>query len=126
MSLKSLLALVDDKLESVFNQKPYDPTKDRKKVIKGIERTRTQFTEAGPGDITLRGRSWFSAKNNVVRFSPGFSIGGKDTHHLPRERFPQYLEHLKAAVEAGELDDVIASKDGRSGRTARRTRRATA
>jgi len=115
MSLKDLLKLVDDKLEATFNQKPHDAARDRKKIIKGIDRTQTQFIATEP----QRGRKWFTTKNSVVRFSPGFAIGGQDTHYVPSERFPDYLKNLRAAVEAGELDDVIG-KDAQPVKTRRR------
>lgn len=103
MSLKSLLGLVDDKLADVFHRKAHDPLKARNKVLKGIDKTHEQFHATEPA----RGKKWFSHKNDVVRFTPPFAVGGKAEHFVPSAQFPEYLGHLRSAVEAGELDDVI-------------------
>ena len=103
MSLKSLLGLVDDKLADVFHRKAHDPSKARNKVLKGIDKTHEQFHAIEPA----RGKKWFSHKNDVVRFSPPFPVAGKTEHYVPRAQFPDFLGHLRSAVEAGELDGVI-------------------
>lgn len=103
MSLKTLLALADDKLADLFNRKPHDPTKARKKALQGIDKTHAQFHATEP----QKGRKWFTHKNEVVKFHPPFPIAGKSEHFVPSERFPDYLTHLRGAVEAGELDDAL-------------------
>lgn len=103
MSLKSMLALADDKLHEVFHRKPHDPEKARKPIIKGIDRTNDQFASATP----VKGRKWFKVANGVVEFTPPFVIGGKTTHYIPSERFKEFLGHLKTSVTGGELDKEI-------------------
>ena len=110
MTLKSLLGLVDDKLADVFHRKAHDPSKARNKVLRGIDRTHEQFHATEPA----RGKKWFSHKNEVVRFTPPFPVAGKSEHYVPSAQFPDYLGHLRTAVEAGELDDVIAQPVQRS------------
>jgi len=106
MPLKDALALADDKLEAVFNQKPYDPAKDRNRVIKGINSTLEKFENGG-----TTGRKWFSERNGVVKFAPPFAINGRESLLILAAKFPDFLSHLRLAVTAGELDDVI-KKDG--------------
>ncbi|WP_114227028.1 MULTISPECIES: hypothetical protein [Sphingomonas] len=120
MSLKSLLALADDKLEEIFNRKPHDPSKDRKRVTKMIDRTERQFASVDP----VRGRKNFTVANNTVKFTPGFAVGGKSEHYVPSERFPEYLKHFRSAVEGGELDDAIGA--GEAAPVKRRARRSKA
>lgn len=110
MSLKSLLGLVDEKLADVFNRKVHDPSKARNKVLKGIDKTYEQFHATEPA----RGKKWFVHRNDVVRFSPPFVVAGKPEHYVPSAQFPDFLGHLRKAVEAGELDDAIGQPVARS------------
>lgn len=114
MALRDLLKLSDDKLEERFNAKPYDPAKDRQKVLAALKRTREQHSATG----VVRGRKWFSRKNDVTKFAPPFSIGGKSTLYIPSERFNDFVGQLEGAVRAGELDEAIAA--GGSPSTSRR------
>lgn len=107
MSLKDLLALADDSLAELFNRKAHDPAKARLAIIKGIDRTRNQFESPTP----LKGRKWFRVKNDVVRFEPPFAIGSDRVHHIPSERFGEYLTKLRSVVESGDLDHVLSSKE---------------
>lgn len=117
MALKDLFKLVDDKLESEFNKKAFDPTKARNPVLRGIDRTKTQFTATEP----QRGRKWFTVKNSVVRFDPPFAIGGNGgPHFIPSERFPDFLSQLKAAVAQGELDGDLERGSGTAKSTGRK------
>ncbi|MDH7971052.1 hypothetical protein QH494_02565 [Sphingomonas sp. AR_OL41] len=105
MALQDLLKLVDDKLADVFAAKPHDPAKDRAPLLKGIDKTATQYANPEP----VKGRKWWKAANNVVAFAPqhngaAFPIGGKETVYVPSERFPDFLKAFKASVEAGEFD----------------------
>jgi hypothetical protein len=106
MALKDLLSLADDKLEDLFNKKASDPTRARRNAIKGIDRTHSQFTATEP----QKGRKWFVHKNDVVKFTPPFPVAGQTSHFVPSASFPDYLTHLRGAVEAGELDDVLKDK----------------
>ena len=104
MALEDALSLTDDKLEAVFNQKPYDPAKDRNRIINGINGTLEKFKNGG-----AKGRKWFTERNGVVKFTPPFAINGRESHLIPAQRFPDFLGHLRLAVTAGELDDAIKS-----------------
>lgn len=110
MSLKSLLGLVDDKLADVFHRKAHDPSKARNKVLKGIDKAHDQFHATKPAG----GKKWFVHKNDVVRFSPPFAVAGKSEHYVPSAQFPDFLGHLRKAVEAGELDNAIGQPVERS------------
>ena len=103
VALSDLLKLADEKLADLFHKKQHNPEKARNPILRGIDRTRNQFESA----IPIRGKKWFKVSNNVVAFSPPFDIGGKSLHYIPSERFPDYLAHLRQAVEAGELDDSL-------------------
>ncbi|MCW2412919.1 MULTISPECIES: hypothetical protein [unclassified Sphingobium] len=116
MSLKDVLALIDDKLEEVFHRKPHDPSKARKPVLKRIAAAKTQF-ENGSSRAPNR---WWSASNDVVAFKPVIDgkpllINGKPVSHVPAERFPSFLDKLTAAVEAGELDKEIEALNAGTG-----------
>lgn len=116
MSLKDVLALIDDKLEAVFHTKPHDPSKARQPVLKRIASTKTQF-ESGTTKVPNR---WWTAANNVVTFKPTLNgkpllIGGKEANYVPAERFPDFLDKLSAAVSAGELDQEIADAGDKGG-----------
>ena len=106
MALKDLLNLADEKLAEIFNRKKDDPSKARKRIVKGIDRTHAQFHAKEPA----RGPKWFTHKNDVVRFKPPFEIDGKSEHYIASERFPDYLGHLRGAVETGELDHAIGQQ----------------
>lgn len=126
MALKDLLALVDDKLSNLFEKVAYDGSKDRAKFVKRIDSTKEKFLATEPA----RGAKDFSVANGVVRYAPTISgnpvaIGGKTTLHVPSERFADFLDKLRAAVEAGELDDVIeAAATGEGAAKAQRAPRA--
>ena len=119
MALKDLLSLADDKLAELFNRKKDDPNKARKRIVKGIDRTHAQFHAKEPA----LGPKWFTHKNDVVRFKPPFEIGGKSEHYVPSDRFPDYLGHLKGAVEAGELDHAIGPQVKTNGHATQTSKR---
>lgn len=98
-------------LADVFAQKPHDPTKARKPLLKGIENAKKQF-ENGQTKAPNR---WWKVSNGVVALTvkvggDTFDINGVATNHMPQERFPEFLDKFKAAVEAGEFDEELASK----------------
>lgn len=116
MSLKDVLALIDDKLEAVFSKAPHDPSKARKPVLKRIASAKAQFEE-GKTKVPSR---WWTASNGVVAFKPVLNgkpllINGKAVSHVPAERFPHFLDKLTAAVEAGELDKEIEATEKGTG-----------
>ncbi len=122
--LKDALALVDDKLASVFSTPAHDPEKARKPLLNGIAKTKTQFSEGK----TKAPNKWWSVNNNVVAFAPKLGddplmINGKPLLYIPAERFPEFLETLQAAVEAGEFDDELKNH-GAGNATVRTPRKA--
>ena len=113
MALKNMLALVDDKLADVFHTKKSNAAKLRSPVLKAIERTRSQFT----GDGMVRGPKWFKLSNGVVALTPtlrggrSLQVDGQATVFITGDRFLEFLDHMQAAVEAGEFDDQLAVRD---------------
>lgn len=108
MAIKDMLALIDDKLQSVFHKPVYDPTKARKPLLAGIDKTVSQFQE-GKTKVPHR---WWSVSNDVVEFAPKVAgsvmqINGKDTSYIPAERFLDFLKAFRAAVETGEFDSEL-------------------
>jgi len=114
MALKDkLFGLIDNSLLSAFNkkpEKPVDPSKARKPLLAGIEKTKKQFEE-GRTKVPHR---WWTVNNGVVAFEAKvggatFEINGKPINYIPSERFPEFLASMKAAVDAGEFDGEIAN-----------------
>ena len=109
MALKDVFSLFDSKLADTFNLKAYDPAPDREKLVKRLQATKAKFLQTEP----VRGRKDFSVSNNVVAFSPTLPGGspmilsGQTTNYIPGERFPEVIDKLVAAVDAGELDKEL-------------------
>ncbi len=115
MALKDILGLIDHKLADVFHTVAYSPNRDRAAVAKRIDDTKSKFLATEPA----RGKKDFSVANNVVEYRPivpgagALLIAGKDVSYIPAERFVDFLDGLKAAVEEGELDkELEAAHDG--------------
>lgn len=106
MSLKDLLRLSNDKLHERFTAKPYDPAKDRDKVLKAIDRMEEQHRTKG----VVRGRKWFSKNEGmgITRVAPPFKVGGKSEHFVESSQFGAFCNAFRGAVRSGELDDAIA------------------
>ncbi len=124
MALKDFLSLVDDKLRDAFHKVVPDHTKARMQLIKSIDKATKQFNE---GKQPRGASKWWSAQNNVVEFTPNLngkpiSIGGKTKSYIPAERFPNALDHLRASVEAGELDGQLAKSNDTDATTPRKIR----
>ena len=116
MSLANMLGLINNDLKEAFSRKPFDPADGRRKLIDGIERSREQFGREEPA----RGRKWFTVNNGIVAFSPTqgnsgpLTINGVTTNFIAAEVFPEFLDNMRAAVEAGEFDAELerAAKHG--------------
>lgn len=106
MSLKSVVALVDDKLHEVFHRKQPDAKKARQRALKTVETARRQFSSP---DAT-KGRKVWAVSNEVVRFTPGYRITERETLFVPASRFNDMLDNLEAAIKAGELDDALLAE----------------
>lgn len=107
MALNDLLKLTDNSLIETFQKKVRDPQKDRKRVIKIVDRAQDQFNSS----TTVRGRKFWTQNNEVVRFKPPFVIKPSvDEYFIPAERFNDFLNTLKEAINSGELDETLLEK----------------
>lgn len=106
--MAGFLELIDNALGTHFNAPVYKPEKGRAKLVKVIDKAASQRA-AGQTPPT---RSWKTGSNGAVSFSPKIDgkpvlIGGEAVNYVPGDRFDTFLEGLKAAVQAGDLDDEI-------------------
>jgi hypothetical protein len=62
MALKDYLGVINNALKSVFDRKPVDPTKARRPLLRGIDRTLAQFKNGSKGTPS----GWYQLKNGVV------------------------------------------------------------
>lgn len=113
MSLKeTLVSFIDNTgLAERFSLKQPTMQALRKPLLKGIETTRQQFES---GQTRGAGR-WWTVSNGVVRLTvkvkgDTFDINGVATNHMPEERFLEFLDRFKQAVDAGEFDDELKNK----------------
>ncbi|UAJ12747.1 hypothetical protein [Polymorphobacter megasporae] len=109
MPLKDYLGVIDNALKQVFDRKAVDPTKARRPLLRGIDRTMAQFKTGSSGTPT----GWYRVKNGVVALtvkvaSDTFEVNGEATNHLPADRFEEFLLSMRAAVEAGAFDKELA------------------
>lgn len=113
MALKNMIALVDDKLADIFHTRKPDAAKIRSPVLKAIKRTLSQFSEGR----VVGGPKWFKVSNGVVAFTPtlrgghSLQVDSQATVFIASDRFPEFLDHMQAAVQAGEFDDQLADRD---------------
>ncbi len=109
-------ALIDKTLGTHFNAPVYDPAKGRDKLVKVIDKAAEQHKEGK----TPPTRSWKLGSNRAISFAPVLNgnpvlLQGEAVSYVPAERFQDFLSGLKAAVQAGDLDDEIkAALDGES------------
>jgi len=108
MSLSSAIGRINNKLKDTFAQKPYDPAPGRKRVIRMIDNAASQYLE---GKTKAPNRAWRTG-HEAVSFQLDLNgeyvpIGGERINYLAPEDFQPFLADLKAAVEAGELDQEI-------------------
>lgn len=112
-------SLIDPKLKAEFERQGPDPRaaqRNRDRFIKSLDTAARQFGSTEP----TKGKKMWKAANNVVEFSPKSGNGpvllnGSETHYIPSERFPAFLEALKQSVSAGELDDALEASAGAEG-----------
>ena len=110
MALKDYLAIIDNGLKQLFDRKAEDPVKARRPLLRGIDRTLTQFKAGSTGAPT----GWYRIKNGVVALTvkvggDTLDINGSATNHLPAERFEAFLAAMRTAVDAGEFDAELAN-----------------
>lgn len=111
MASEDYLKLSDPALEKQYSARPIDPAKARSKLAKQVAGKRRAKT-----------------KNGVTSFTPGFPVGGKETHFVPEERFPQFLQGLVDSIKEGAHDAYafVSDKLGGSAPTTTRKPRADA
>ena len=101
----TLFGIIDNVgLKDVFHRKETDLKSLRAPLLKGIERSREQFGKGAKGP-----NRWWSVKNGVVALTvkvrgDTFDINSVTTNHMPEDRFPEFLDHFRDAVNAGEFD----------------------
>ena len=105
-----LFGIIDNvSLREVFHRKDTDLKSLRAPLLTGIERSRAQFGKGATGP-----NRWWSVNNGVVALTvkvrgDTFDINGVTTNHMPEDRFPEFLDHFRAAVDAGEFDAELIS-----------------
>jgi len=110
MLLDEFISLTDDGLRAAYEAKPVDKTAVRKPFIKALNTAIDQFEN---GRTKAPNRMW-TVNASTVHFVPKFkgqpvAIAGKTEHYLPSDRFADAVKKIIAAVEAGELDEALAS-----------------
>ncbi len=113
MSLKdALLGFIDNvNLPAIFSRKVENLKELRQPLLKGISNAKRQF-ENGQ---TRAPHRWWKLSNDVVALTVKvsgdvFTINGMETNHIPSDRFADFLDKFKAAVDAGEFDDELRHK----------------
>ncbi|MEC3910085.1 hypothetical protein U5A82_06225 [Sphingobium sp. CR2-8] len=111
MAIKDLFGFIDNKLEEVFHRPAWNAEAARKPLLKGIDNAKRQF-ETGQTKAPNR---WWKVSNGVVALTvkvagDTFDINGVATNHMPEDRFVEFLDKFKAAVEAGDFDDELKNK----------------
>ena len=111
MALKDYLGIIDNGLKHLFDRKANDPAKARRPLIRGIDRTLTQFKTGSTGTPT----GWYRLKNGVIALTVKvhgntFNFNGVTTNHMPADRFEEFLTAMRAAVDDGEFDAKLAHK----------------
>lgn len=120
MSLAAFTKLTDEKLKATYDEVNLDATKARAALVKRLDTALDQIRSATP----TRGRKMWSINNGVVALTLPFHVGGKNVFHLPSERAVDAIEHLKAAIGAGEADDEITKGQAGGTKPARAPRKA--
>ncbi len=110
MALSDLFSIINNGLRDAFERPAADPAKARRPLLKGVERTAAQFAAGKPGP-----RSWWKLRNDVVALTvkvdgDTFDINGVATNHMPAERFAEFLDKMRDAVNAGTFDAELANK----------------
>lgn len=110
MALGDLFGIIDNRLKDVFERRAPDPDKARKPLLKGIERAMEQFRAGRKGP-----NQWWRVKNGVVALTvkvngDTFDINGVATNHMPEDRFAEFLDKMREAVNAGAFDEELANK----------------
>ncbi len=110
MALSDLFGMINNGLKDVFDRTAPDPAKARRPLLRGIDSTAEQFRAGKSGP-----RSWWRVKNGVVALTvkvngDTFDINGVATNHMPADRFAEFLDKMRDAVNAGAFDAELANK----------------
>lgn len=87
-----------------------DPARDRADVMQDLH-----LAEKGWATDGTTSGLWFARDDDHVAFSPvtrngaPLTIGGLTTVFVPTDRFADYLQAMRAALERGTFDDEIAA-----------------
>jgi hypothetical protein len=87
-----------------------DPAKDRADVLQDLH-----LAEKGWATDGMHSGMWFVRDGDHVAFSPvtrngaPLTIGGLTTNFVPADRFADYLQAMRDAIERGEFDAEIAA-----------------
>lgn len=114
MALKDALRRINNKLAETFHHTPYDPSAGRTKLVKEIDKIADQHKE---GRTKVPNRAWVIGYDSIrltLRLNghviplPDPETGDpKESSYVPPAEFQAFLGDLRAAVEAGELDEQI-------------------
>lgn len=110
MALESIVNAAKSALQGVGDDAASDPHADRAEVLQDLHLAEKGWaTDGQPTGM------WFTRDGDHVAFSPvtrngaPLTIGGLTTNFVPADRFADYLEAMRDAVERGEFDDEIAA-----------------
>jgi len=107
MSLKTIVDGIGETLANAVDTDTPDGADLRGPVLAAIDRAARQWA-----DRDAQG-AWFSADNGSVAFSPTLdngaplTIDGQTRVFVPADRFADYLDAMRTAVERGEFDAEI-------------------
>ena len=110
MALTDLFSIINNGLRDAFERAPADPARARRPLLKGLDQAAEQFRAGKPGP-----RGWWRVRNGVVALTvkvngDTFDINGVATNHMPADRFPEFLDKMRDAVNAGAFDAELANK----------------
>jgi hypothetical protein len=110
MALESIVNAAKSALHGVGDGASADPHADRAKVLQDL-----YLAEKGWATDGQTTGAWFARDGDHVAFSPvtrngaPLTIGGLTTNFVPADRFADYLQAMRDAIERGEFDDEIAA-----------------
>lgn len=107
MALESIVKAAKSALQGTGGDA--DANADRAEVLQDLH-----LAEKGWATDGQTSGPWFAQDGDLVAFSPTtrngapLTIGGLTTNFVPAERFADYLQAMRDAVERGEFDEEIA------------------
>ena len=110
MSLEGIVNAAKSAVLNISEQTSDDPHADRADVLADLHLAEQAWATEG-----ARSGPWFAHDGDHVAFTPvtrngaPLTIGGLTTNFVPADRFADYLQAMRDAVERGEFDDEIAA-----------------